>query len=90
MEKHLIVKEVAERSGVFKDDVQKSLDAFFQFLKDELRDKQNFLYMGFGTFKVVKRAPRKARNPRTGEPVDVPEKKVIKFNPSSYLLKHIK
>jgi DNA-binding protein HU-beta len=38
--------------------------------------------VGFGTFKVVHRAARKARNPQTGEAIDVPAKTVPKFKPS--------
>lgn len=40
---------------------------------------------GLGTFKVVERAPRKARNPMTGAVVDVPAKKVVKFTPAKRL-----
>jgi len=41
--------------------------------------------VGFGTFSVVERAARKARNPKTGEAIDVPRKMVPKFKPSKLL-----
>ena len=43
----------------------------------ELRD--------FGVFEVKKRAARKARNPRTGEQVEVPRKHVVTFKPGKYM-----
>jgi DNA-binding protein HU-beta len=41
--------------------------------------------VGFGTFQVVKRAARSGRNPRTGEPLKIPAKKVVKFAPGKKL-----
>lgn len=40
---------------------------------------------GFGTFKVVKREAKRGRNPRTGEPIEIPAHEVVKFTPSKSL-----
>ena len=45
--------------------------------------------MGFGTFKIVDRAERKARNPRTGEEVTVPAKKTLVFKPSKAFISQL-
>ena len=76
-----IVKEVAESSSLtqseIKDIVQRTFDAIMAALvrgeKVELRN--------FGVFSVKERAERHARNPRTGEEVIVPKKKVVTFKP---------
>lgn len=43
---------------------------------------------GFGTFELLKRKARRARNPRTGDPIDLPAKVVVKFKPARALKQH--
>jgi len=43
-----------------------------------------------GTFSVVERAPRKGRNPKTGEEIEIPAKKVVKFKASKRLSERVK
>lgn len=81
MTKKEIVKEISEALGMTqlktKEIVQKTFDAIVKTLvadgRIELRN--------FGVFEVKKRAARKARNPRTGDKVFVPEKFVVTFKP---------
>jgi integration host factor subunit beta len=76
-----IVKTISEEIGMTqlktKEIVQKTFDAIVETLvadgRIELRN--------FGVFEVKKRAARKARNPRTGDKVEVPEKFVVTFKP---------
>src|SRR6266576_2601246 len=60
-----------------KEIVQKTFDAIVETLIEEKRIELR----NFGVFEVKKRAARKARNPRTGTRVDVPEKFVVTFKP---------
>ncbi|MGE4004108.1 MAG: HU family DNA-binding protein, partial [Planctomycetaceae bacterium] len=60
-----------------KEIVQKTFDAIIETLVEERRIELR----NFGVFEVKKRAARKARNPRTGERVDVAEKFVVTFKP---------
>ena len=46
--------------------------------------------MGFGSFKVVKRAPRTGRNPRTNEKIEIPACSVVKFLPGKTLKEAVK
>jgi nucleoid DNA-binding protein len=76
-----IVKKISEDINLTqlktKDIVQRTLDAIIQTLVSEGRIELR----NFGVFEVKKRAPRKARNPRTGAKVYVPAKNVVTFKP---------
>jgi nucleoid DNA-binding protein len=76
-----IVKRISEEIGLTqlktKDIVQRTLDAIIQTLVSEGRIELR----NFGVFEVKRRAPRKARNPRTGDKVLVPAKNVVTFKP---------
>lgn len=81
MTKKEIVKKISEEIGLTqlktKDIVQRTLDAIIHTLVSEGRIELR----NFGVFEVKKRAPRKARNPRTGDKVYVPAKNVVTFKP---------
>jgi len=76
-----IVKKISEDIGLTqlktKDIVQRTLDTIIQTLVSEGRIELR----NFGVFEVKRRAPRKARNPRTGDKVYVPSKNVVTFKP---------
>jgi nucleoid DNA-binding protein len=76
-----IVKKISEDIGLTqlktKDIVQRTLDAIILTLVQEGRIELR----NFGVFEVKRRAPRKARNPRTGAKVYVPSKNVVTFKP---------
>lgn len=81
MTKKEIVKKISEDIGLTqlktKDIVQRTLDTIIQTLVSEGRIELR----NFGVFEVKRRAPRKARNPRTGDKVYVPSKNVVTFKP---------
>ena len=81
MTKKEIVKAISEEIGLTqlktKEIVQKTFDA----IVDTLVQDRRIELRNFGVFEVKKRAARKARNPRTGERVDVAEKYVVTFKP---------
>ncbi len=68
--------------GVTKKDCASVVDAFLNAVKQALADERRIELRGFGTFEVRYRKARTARNPRTGEPVDVPPRAVPVFRPS--------
>jgi nucleoid DNA-binding protein len=76
-----IVKTISEEIGLTqlktKEIVQKTFDAIVETLVEDGRIELR----NFGVFEVKQRAARKARNPRTGQRVDVPEKFVVTFKP---------
>lgn len=83
MTKKEIVKTISEECGLTqlktKEIVQKTFQAIIDTLVDD--PSHRIELRNFGVFEVKKRAARKARNPRTGERVDVAEKFVVTFKP---------
>ena len=90
MTKKEIVKAISEEIGLTqlktKEIVQKTFDAIVETL---VADKRIEL-RNFGVFEVKKRAARKARNPRTGERVDVAEKYVVTFKPGKEMEERVR
>ena len=69
-----------------KEIVQKTFDAIVRTLVEDSRIELR----NFGVFEVKKRAARKARNPRTGDKVSVPEKFVVTFKPGKEMEERVK
>jgi len=80
-----IVKTISDETGLnqqqIKQVVQKTFDSIVQTLVEEGRIELR----NFGVFQVRPRAARKARNPRTGRQVEVPEKFVVSFKPGKVM-----
>lgn len=83
MTKADLVEQVAEKTGLTRTDVAAVVDHFLEAIRLSLEKRQNIEIRGFGTFKVKARKARKARNPRTGEEVPVPDRNVPVFKPSN-------
>ena len=85
-----IVKTISEDIGLTqlktKEIVQKTFDAIVETLVEEKRIELR----NFGVFEVKQRAARKARNPRTGQRVDVPAKFVVTFKPGKEMEERVK
>ncbi|MBI1314392.1 integration host factor subunit beta [bacterium] len=90
MTKKDIVKAISEQIGMTqlktKEIVQKTFDAII----DTLVREERIELRNFGVFEVKKRAARKARNPRTGDRVEVPEKYVVTFKPGKEMEERVK
>ena len=90
MTKKEIVKTISEAIGMTqlktKEIVQKTFDAIVETLVEERRIELR----NFGVFEVKERAARKARNPRTGERVDVPAKMVVTFKPGKEMEERVR
>ena len=85
MTKAEIVDEIAERTGLTKKDVADTVDQFLEAVSRALASGKHIEIRGFGTFKVKDRKSRLARNPRTGESVPVPPRRVPVFKVSKEL-----
>ena len=83
MTKADLVEEVAGKTGLTRTDVGVVVEAFLEAVKKSLEGGHNIEIRGFGTFKIKQRKARKARNPRSGEEVPVPDRKVPVFKPSN-------
>jgi integration host factor subunit beta len=91
MTKADLVEQVAEGigPGITKKDCALVVDGLLNAIKAALADHENIEIRGFGTFKVRERRSRVARNPRTGERVDVAARAVPVFKPSKDLREQV-
>ena len=78
MNKNDLINEVAEIVKT-KKDAQAVVDRVFSAITKALKKEDTVTIVGFGTFKVNKRAARKGRNPQTGEEIEIKAKNVPKF-----------
>ena len=85
MAKTDIVEKIAEIAKINKAEAGRALDGLVAYITAELKAGQKVKIAGMGTFVVKDRAARKARNPKTGEMVDVPAKKAVRFRSSKSL-----
>ncbi len=85
MTKSELVSAIAEKAGLRKKDAEAALNAFIEVVTEALKKGEKVEIRGFGTFLMKERAPRVARNPKTGEKVEVPAKLVPAFKPGKDL-----
>lgn len=81
MTKQDLVNKVSEVTGTNKTETEKTVQAVLDTIVDGVNRGEKVNIHGFGVFTVVDRAAKKARNPKTGETVDVPASRKPKFSP---------
>ena len=80
-----IVNKISKELHISKQEAEEGVNLFFDTIKDALKGGEEIELRGFGSFRFRERGARNGRNPRTGEPVSVPPKKVLYFKPSKLL-----
>lgn len=85
MTKAELVEEVARASELNKRDAEVIVETVFDSIIGALHKGEKVELRGFGSFRTRERGPRRGRNPKTGEPVDVPAKRVPYFKPGKEL-----
>ncbi len=81
MTKKDMARAIAEEMGLTQIQAREIIQRVFDGITETLLNEGRIELRNFGVFEVNKRKPRKARNPRTGETVDVPAKLVVTFKP---------
>lgn len=81
MTKRELVIRVANMLGMTQSDVAKIIEGTFDTISQTLAEGQRWELRDFGVFEVKTRAARIGRNPRTGDQVPVPERRVVTFRP---------
>ncbi len=76
MTKADIVEVISANTGITKIETEAVVNGFLQTVIESMKKGENIELRGFGSFKVVKRARRIARNPKTNQEVTVPEQYV--------------
>ena len=85
MTKAALVEEVARVADLTKKHSEVIVDTVFRSIIDALHRGEKIELRGFGSFRLRRREPRKGRNPKTGDKVDVPSKRVPYFKPGKEL-----
>ncbi len=80
MNKNELAGAVAEKTGMGKGEAGAAVEAVFQVISETLQGGGDVRVLGFGNFVVQQRAATTGRNPMTGQPVDIPAKRVPKFS----------
>jgi len=79
--KKQIVQMISDKTGLTQLQTKDIVDLTFEAIVNTLLEEGRIELRNFGVFEVKQRKARKARNPRTGEKVDVPPKNVVTFKP---------
>ena len=79
MTKTELVSAIAEKTGLEKKQSEAALSAVMESITEALSAGEKISLIGFGTFEVKTRAARTGINPRTKEPIEIPESKVPSF-----------
>jgi nucleoid DNA-binding protein len=85
MTKIELVEALSEKTGMQKKDAEKILETLVNTIQDALKNNIKVNVAGLGTFIVVEKKARVARNPKTGETVQVQAKRAPKFKPGKQL-----
>ncbi len=80
-----IVKQIAVKHSIPQSDAKNVVQSFLDAVVGVLTEEGRLELRDFGIFQVKKRAERKARNPKTGETVIVPERNVVTFKAGKLL-----
>ena len=75
--------------NILRRDMEKILEIVFAEIIETLREGNNIEIRGFGSYKVAIRKARIGRNPKNSEPVQIPEKKAIKWKMSKILYRRL-
>ena len=77
--KRELVQRIAEKTGVQQINAKEVIQSFLDEIINELAKGNRLEFRDFGVFEIVNRKPRTGRNPRTGQRVGVPAKRVVTF-----------
>lgn len=84
-----LVKSVAAKAGVTKEQATLAVEAVTESIVASLKSGEGLALKGFGTFSVDTRTARTGRNPQTGAPIEIGEKKIAKFKFSAEVKKEL-
>ncbi len=79
MNKNDFIDRIAEKAGISKIDANNALDAVTDVITHAMKEGEEIILVGFGSFKVGARAERMGRHPKTREPMKIHASKVVKF-----------
>ncbi len=90
MKKNELIEKVAKQSALSKSVAEKVVASVFEAIAEAMKTGDKVTLLGFGTFSVSERAAREGRNPKSGETITIPAKKVVTFKAGSTLNEVVK
>jgi DNA-binding protein HU-beta len=90
MTKQDIVIEISRKTGIEKVTVMSAVEAMMETIKANMAKDKNIYLRGFGTFEIVKRAKKTARNISKNTSLIIPEHNIPKFRPSREFVNKVK
>ena len=90
MTKAEVIAEITDKTGIEKNDVTATVEAFFQVIKESLAEGENIYVRGFGSFVNKKRARKVARNISKNTAMIIDEHYIPSFKPSKVFVEKIK
>ncbi len=79
MNKRDLIARIAEDTGVTKNSAGAAVDSLLDTITNALKKGDAITFVGFGTFKTTQRRARIAKNPRTGDAIKIPKRRVVRF-----------
>jgi len=90
MTKGQLIEKVVTETDISKAQATKAVDSLVNNIRNSLKNGEKVVLAGLGTFSVKKRKARTGRNPRTGEQLSIPERKVAAFKAGKTLKEAVK
>lgn len=90
MTKADIVNEIAEKTGIERNDVQTTVEAFMKTVKGSLERGENVYLRGFGSFVIKKRAQKTGRNILKNTTIVIPAHNIPSFKPAKTFVEGVK
>ena len=89
LNKSELTQTVAEKFSLTKNQAQSIVETVLHTMSSRLREGDSVTLRHFGSFKAVTRRAREGRNPASGKPINIPERKVVTFKASKSLLDEV-
>ena len=90
MNKQDLIAKIAKDTGSSKSGAAAAVDSLIDGITKSLKKGDPVSFVGFGTFKTSNRKARKARNPQTGAPINIPKRRVPRFTAGKALRQAVK
>ena len=79
MNKRDLIAQIAQDTGVTKSSAGAAVESLLETITNALTKGDAITFVGFGTFKTTQRRARVAKNPRTGDAIKIPKRRVVRF-----------
>jgi DNA-binding protein HU-beta len=90
MNKSELAMKLAKETGLTKTAATNTIETLIETITKALKKGESVSLVGFGTFKTASRKARKARNPQTGAPINIPKRRVARFTAGKALKQAVK